>query len=390
MKNIVKKHISLLLAAAIIIATVSACILTFGYDNVEINEENFPDANFRAAVSLMYDADRDGYLSARERDIQSMIVSGIIEMLAFETDVDENDLPVNNLKGIEFFENLKTIRCSSVGTISTLDLSSLDKLETLVCNDLGLESLILPVNGSLVSVDACSNEFEELDFSDNANLRRIYCYSNDNLREINVRSLDKLEQLSCYDCEIESLDLSTNTSLNYLNCSYNHLTKLDLSACTALADITEYDIGYQDSSATVSAENGVIVIPFSLEQDRVASSSLDTDGASAFSDGAFYTNDISLENGIDYYYKTGVSDSALMSVHLSLTESEHGYLLRSFNCADGEGDIQCIICKDSYKLSFADSINAVQGDSDYSEHLDVVRDGIINAKDYAVLMREYK
>ena len=134
MKRFIKEHLSLLLASLLLIATISLGILAFAEDEVELSAENFPDNNFRNAVALMYDTNGDGYLSRSERSTESMIVSGIIEMYAFENDLDEDSLTVNDLTGIEYFYNLKSLRCSSIGTIESLDISELDKLESLACN----------------------------------------------------------------------------------------------------------------------------------------------------------------------------------------------------------------------------------------------------------------
>ena len=389
MKKHIKKHISLLLAALLIISAAAMSSIAFADDNAEINAENFPDQNFRDAISLMYDVDSNGVLSKQERNIDSMILSGIIEMLAFENDLDEDSLFVNDLKGIEYFDNLKSLRCSSVGNITSLDISALDKLETLACNDLGLEELNLSNATALKVVNACSNDFESLDFSDNINLERIHCYSNEKLKSINVNGLTKLSNLRCDGCAIESLDLSTNTALSDLNCSYNKLTTLDLSANTNLT-ITEYNVGFQEGSAQATAQDSVIVVPFELDAARVMRTSLDKDETVAYSDGFFYTDDFdNMSGGLTYYYNTGISDSALMSVHLDVTELAHIYELCGYDFDKNCADIKCVICKDDYKVNFIDVVNTRLGNKKFNELLDINKDGIINAKDYSAILKEY-
>ena len=394
MKNKFKKHISLLLAALLIICAASVCLFAFANDNVEINELNFPDENFRAAVSLMYDVNGDGILTSEERNTETMIVSGMLEMLAFELEVDEDSLRINDLTGIEYFDSLKSLRCSSIGTIEELDISKLKSLETFSCNDLGLKTLDVSSNSNLNELNACSNEFEALDLSANSNLKRVHCYSNDKLTELNLSGLTELEDLRCDNCALSQLDLSTNIKLNYLNCSYNHLIKLDLSNNTELVsdgrDITEYNLGYQQSEAYVTAYNGLVIVPMNLEDNRVAASSLDLEDNVAFSDGYFFTDDFTnMKNGIDYSYNTGISDSAFLTVHLDIIEKEHMYELVNFDISNNNAKIGCLICKDEYDLSFEDAINSKAGDNNYSEFLDVVDDGIINAKDFAKLVKEF-
>jgi hypothetical protein len=394
MKKFIKKQLSLLLAMLLLVSSLLLGIFVFAEDEIEINPENFPDTNFRNAVALMYDENGDGYLSKSERNTESMIVSGIIETYAFENNLDEDELPVNSLKGIEFFDNLKSLRCSSIGSIETLDVSSLDKLETLACNDLGLTSIDLSENKALSTLNICSNSITELDVSDNTNLKKLHCYSNDNLEALNINGLSNLEELRCDNCKLSFLDLSTNTKLSYLNCSYNRLTKLDLSNNTGLIssgnDITEYNIGHQSASAFIEAENSLIIVPLDLEQNRIVSTNLDINETVAYSNGYFYTEDSdNLINGIDYKYNTGISDSALLSVHLNLTEKQHYYSLCSFDFNKNCGEIKCPICKDSYLTSFENAINARQGSKKYEEHLDVNKDGIINAKDYSLILRQF-
>ena len=395
MKKFIKKHISLLLAALLVISAASLTLFAIANDNVELNAENFPDANFRDAIALMYDTNSDGVLSKAERNINSLIVSGIIEMLAFERDVDEEELPVNNLKGVEFFTELKSLRCSSVGTIESLDLSGLDSLETLACSDLGLKSINLSNDEALKVINVCSNEFTSLDFSDNINLERIHCYENESLTSINLWGLDKLEDLRCDNCALEMLNLTTNTNLSYLNCSYNKLKNLNLTSNTKLVsdgrDITEYNIGFQNGgSAQATAMDETIIVPFELDASRVARTNIDENDTVAYSEGFFFTDDFDkLSGGLTYYYNTGISDSALMSVSVNVSEKEHIYALKSFNAVSNKATTKCVICKDEQEISFADSINAREGDGNYSALLDVTGDGIINAKDFAKLIKEY-
>ena len=395
MKMMIKKHISLLLAALMIISTAAIAVFFFFVDSVEINEINFPDETFRNAIAYMYDIDSDGFLSKQERNVDSMIVSGIIEMYAFENDLDEDNLSVNNLKGIEFFENLKSLRCSGIGKIDYLDLSGLNNLETLACNDLGMKELNLSDVSNLKVVNCCSNDFTSLDFSNNANLERIHCYENSYLKSVNVTGLGALKDFRCDNCALENINLSTNANLEYLNCSYNHLYTLDLSANTKLVsdgrDITEYNIGFQSGEAQATARGSMIIVPFELDSSKVASTSLDVDGNVAHTDNFFYTDNFdNMQNGLTYYYKTGVSESAYMSVVLNVTEKEHSYVLSGFDFDGNNAHLECVICKNEKNVSFVESINAREDDESFIKSLDVTDDGIVNAKDFAAILNEYK
>ena len=395
MKNFIKKYYSLLLAAVLLIASVSVGLLVFAEENVEINSDNFPDINFRNAVAYMYDTNGDGELSKSERNTETMIVSGIVEMYAFENGLDEDNLPINDLTGIEYFTELKSLRCSSVGNIETISISALDKLESLACNDLGLKSIDLSSNEALKTLYICSNDIDELDLSNNKALTKLHCYSNKSLTQLRLDELTELEELRCDDCSLTSLDLFSNTKLSFLNCSYNHITKLDLSSNTGLVSdgnsITEYNIGYQSASAYAKVIDGLIAVPFDLEEAKVVSSSLDIDETSAYTNGYFYTDDSSiLQNGIDYSYDTGISDSAYLTVHLDIFENQHYYSLFDFDFSKNSALIQCPICRDNYSVDFCDCLNTKLGNKKYCEYLDSTGDGVINAKDYAKIVQIFK
>lgn len=66
---------------------------------------------------------------------------------------------------------------------------------------------------------------------------------------------------------------------------------------------------------------------------------------------------------------------------------EHSYTAIDYK--QGVVGVKCSHCDDYYKVQFADYINTSVGDGSYDSALDVVADGVINAKDYAKLRKEY-
>jgi hypothetical protein len=62
---------------------------------------------------------------------------------------------------------------------------------------------------------------------------------------------------------------------------------------------------------------------------------------------------------------------------------DHEYEITAFN--DGVATFECTECGDTYTDAFADHIN-----EEGYESLDVVPDGIINAKDFSYLMKNYE
>lgn len=117
MNKMFKKWLSVLLAFIMATLCLSA-VVAFGSDSVAINETNFPDANFREFVKD-YDLDGNGSLSAEERNtVTIMTVS--------------DDYEIKTLKGIEYFSNIKILRCSNI-KLEELNVSALKDLTTLTC-----------------------------------------------------------------------------------------------------------------------------------------------------------------------------------------------------------------------------------------------------------------
>ena len=68
------------------------------------------------------------------------------------------------------------------------------------------------------------------------NLEELSCYDN-LLTRLDVSANTALTTLSCYGNSLTSLDVCANTALVSLNCKCNKLTSLDISGCTALKEL---------------------------------------------------------------------------------------------------------------------------------------------------------
>ena len=179
--------------------------------DVEINEENFPDINFRQYISERYDRG-DGVIS-------NETIRKTTEMILME----EN---IRNFQGIEYFENLKFLSCSK-NELSELDVSKNRELEILLCGDNYLNKLDVSQNSKLKTFDCHGNNLKELDLSYNPKLKHLDCSENQ-LRELSVRQNYGLESLNCSNNSINELELDNNAELNFLNCEYNQIGSLDL------------------------------------------------------------------------------------------------------------------------------------------------------------------
>lgn len=92
---------------------------------IEINEDNFPDENFRQYVSENIDqADASGN---KDKKLSQAEIESV-------TEIDVNYKNIASLKGIEYFTNLKELKCSG-NYLVELDVSTLTNLESLNCAD---------------------------------------------------------------------------------------------------------------------------------------------------------------------------------------------------------------------------------------------------------------
>lgn len=166
---------------------------------VDINETNFPDENFRRFL-LEQDYGKDGMLTSAE-------IASITVM-----DIAKKD--IESLKGIEFFTALDTLDCFD-NYLDVLDVSKNVALRELIC---------------------AANVLTALDVSKNKKLERLYCGFN-YLTSLDVSKNTALIELACHFNELTSLDVSQNTVLEFLQCNTNHLERLDVSQNTALTDL---------------------------------------------------------------------------------------------------------------------------------------------------------
>ena len=192
--------------------------------SVEINSTNFQDTDFQNYVK-QYDKDGNDSLSLEERNKVTTIELP-----------DDSYCPT--MKGIEYFPELVTLKCSNTH-VRSLDVSKNLKLETLWCN---------------------WNNLEQLDVSKNKALKDLRCGDN-YLTTLNVSQNEALEWLSTNDMrsKLNSLDVSYNKALKHLECTKNGLTSLDVSSNEALEllvcdgnPLTELDVSKNDELTSLS------------------------------------------------------------------------------------------------------------------------------------------
>jgi gliding motility-associated-like protein len=118
----------------------------------------------------------------------------------------------------------------------------LEKLNLgIINNDLNkrnkISSLNLTKNTRLQHLDCSYNELSNLDLTNNTTLRILFLQYN-KLTNIDVSNNILLETLHCFSNQLITLNISKNTFLTSLGCYMNQLTALDLSTNTLLLDLS--------------------------------------------------------------------------------------------------------------------------------------------------------
>ena len=173
----------------------------------KIDSENFPDAVFRKYVIDHFDnAETDGYLDPSS---EGYVVEGM----------GVNGLGISNLKGIEFFPNLKNLDCSN-NNITHLNLSQNTKLTKINCQNNQLVQLVVTGCTELTSLDCSQNQLPSLE----------------------VGNQTKLQTLNCSHNKLTTLNLENNTKLKLvLDCSDNLLTSLKMKNCSNLSVLNVFN-----------------------------------------------------------------------------------------------------------------------------------------------------
>ena len=213
-----KKILCLAMSAIMCFSIIPAAAFA-GVDSssdILLNEENFPDENFRRMLCEK-EFGEDGRITPEEiKTITTLDVMNQYE-----------DNKIESVAGIEYFTFLKELNCD-YNKITSIDLSKNLVLERLTCHDNKLTKLDCSNNYELKYILASSNELKEINVKNNPKLEYLYCEQN-NLKEIDVSKNPKLLTFFCGANEISELDLSKNTELDSVSFPNNYVSEIDLS-----------------------------------------------------------------------------------------------------------------------------------------------------------------
>lgn len=255
MNNKIKRFLSTAMAMSILAS--SSAVATFAAEatpenSIAINEENFPDANFREfllngsyfiwdddgnPIEIVYDANKDGYLSDSEiANIRQLQIqqSPITDLTGIEhlTSVIELGCQYSAVEKMNLNNNkeLLYLSCHKANLKGELDLSENTKLQMVTCQrNPELTSVDISNCKDLSFIDITATGVTQFDISNNTELTGI-AFDATSISSIDTKNNEKLKTLSAYNTELTSLDLSNNQELEYLDVSNSKLSGLDVSS----------------------------------------------------------------------------------------------------------------------------------------------------------------
>ncbi len=237
--------------------------------DVEINDTNFPDEDFRNTISKKeIDVNEDGTLSKEEiANVKSLSLHGPYGATVSEKHPGCAYYGISNLKGIEYFtaleeltipgilaksidlsnnielkklqiSNRNGIEYTNIG-LESLDLSNNTKLTTLdIHRAPNLKNLNLSKNTNLESVSLTGLPVSEYDFSNNTSLKHILIENSGNLTNVNISNNTALEGIGIYGADnLTKLDISNNVNLTGIGVNCKGITGLDVSKNNKLKNL---------------------------------------------------------------------------------------------------------------------------------------------------------
>lgn len=239
------------LAALLLFAAVFTASMAWAAD-VEINEQNFPDPEFRRYVRENLD---DGNGKAEESGDNKLSASEINSVMTITLDYWSGYRGIKSLSGINYFTNLQNLDCSNQALTSlTLSLPSLQSLKcygnqltTLNvsgCTSGYFNTLYCQSNQLTGTLDLSALNISTLDCSDNPDLyvmlptrandrngiRSLKCNNVDGVGPLDSTTLGAyLRTLECRNANLTTLDLSGKAT---------YVTEIDVSENPNLTSIT--------------------------------------------------------------------------------------------------------------------------------------------------------
>ncbi len=195
------------------------------------------DAAFQNYLLDNYDADQDGQLSADEASAVKQLLMAYqapatqnqevtTQILVSEEVTAEPDLASADTETPSTQTTSATRATDGIAQkiASLAGIENFKNLEVLDFSGHGISEVDLSQNTKLTSLNCSYNQLSALDLSQQSALTTLDCSNNKLAGALDVSANPRLSTLNCSTNEITALDLSANTALETLDCSSNKLT----------------------------------------------------------------------------------------------------------------------------------------------------------------------
>lgn len=284
---------------------------------IEVDDVDYSNANWSTIkdATAKYNIDCTLYTLIPDINFETKLISLGIDSgtpdgkimtskISSITSLDLYNSNITDLTGIEDFESLTNLSCTS-NKITNIDISKNLALTNLNVGYNKLIALNTSKNTNLQYLSLSYNEIASLNLSQNNELILLACNSN-RLTNIDVSNNKKLSTLWCPSNQLTSLDLSKNTLLTSILCSENKLlTSINLrNGNNSKAVLNLYNIdftknpqltcilvddalfsnknweSFKDPSASYSTIDcsQVTIIPDPAFEEKLIAMNIDTDG----------------------------------------------------------------------------------------------------------------
>ena len=305
MKGMRKRHRKRLTAVVTAVALICTCGVlpeNMAYaaeqteEGVAIDKENFPDENLRNYLKESgFDKNDDGYFSQSELD-------AVEEMEATYNKLE-------NLKGLEYFRNLKSLDIRLNNISGELDLQMFPNLTSVYCDDNEITSIRFGEDCKLELIECNYNQIEVLDVSGLDHLDQLNCTGNP-LKVLKFNEKWTSIRLYCDECSLTSLKFpeSLDASETQINCE-NNVTYL-----------TQKNIDFLDPEMFPDFDTGKIQKVVKLTKEQAEAGKSGTDIFDELKGSDYKLTDLQLGDRIIYTYDCGIGMSFDFTVRVGYSE----------------------------------------------------------------------
>lgn len=265
-------------------------------EGVAIDKENFPDENLRNYLKESgFDKNDDGYFSQSELD-------AVEEMEAIYNKLE-------NLKGLEYFRNLKSLDIRLNNISGELDLQLFPNLTSVYCDDNEITSIRFGEDCKLELIECNYNQIEVLDVSGLDHLDQLNCTGNP-LKVLKFNEKWTSIRLYCDECSLTSLKFpeSLDASETQINCE-NNVTYL-----------TQKNIDFLDLEMFPDFDTGKIQKVVKLTKEQAEAGKSGTDIFDELKGSDYKLTDLQLGDRIIYTYDCGIGMSFDFTVRVGYSE----------------------------------------------------------------------